>query len=230
MVKLSISTRRLAGLMYCLMAVAACQPLPPAKDVPPDASSGKTRLKPEAANVENVFPRPPVRAKKHIVVTANPHASRAGLEILRAGGSAIDAAITIQMVLNVVEPQSSGIGGGAFLMHFASETGAIDAYDGRETAPARATPDMFQWSDGRRMKFHEAVPGGLSVGIPGVLRMLEMAHKKHGNLPWERLFQRAIQLAEDGFSISPRLHAMIKRARHLKKFDATNRYFFTANG
>ncbi len=171
-----------------------------------------------------------VRANKHMVVAANHHASAAGLEILKAGGSAVDAAIATQMVLNVVEPQSSGIGGGAFMMHFTASSGAIDAYDGRETAPAAATPDMFLKPDGNRMGFHDAVPGGLSVGVPGVLRMLEMAHQKHGKLPWARLFSRAIQIAEDGFAVSPRLHRLANGDRHLKKFKASASYFLTEEG
>ena len=174
--------------------------------------------------------KPMVRADNQMVVAANPHAVTAGLDILRAGGSAVDAAIATQLVLNVVEPQSSGIGGGAFLMHFAAASGAIDAYDGRETAPTGATPDMFLKSDGSRMKFHEAVPGGLSVGVPGVLRMLEMAHQTHGKLPWENLFQPAIQIAEEGFKISPRLHRLADGDRHLRKFTTSAGYFLTEEG
>ncbi|MDG2034454.1 MAG: gamma-glutamyltransferase [Rhodospirillales bacterium] len=174
--------------------------------------------------------KPMVRADNQMVVAANPHAVIAGLDILRAGGSAVDAAIATQLVLNVVEPQSSGIGGGAFLMHFAAASGAIDAYDGRETAPTGATPDMFLKSDGSRMKFHEAVPGGLSVGVPGVLRMLEMAHQTHGKLPWESLFQPAIQIAEEGFKISPRLHRLADGDRHLRKFTSSAGYFLTEEG
>jgi len=234
-----------------LVALAACQHLPPEGSGPvstrtdtqptvqtqtPAPSQSQSRqeaqAQPEAAtNSPSVIPaKPVVRARKHMVVAANRHASAAGLEILKAGGSAVDAAIAVQMVLNVVEPQSSGIGGGAFMMHFTASSGAIDAYDGRETAPAAATPDMFMKPDGKRMGFHDAVPGGLSVGVPGLLRMLELAHKKHGKLPWERLFQRAIQLAEDGFAISPRLHRLADGDRHIKKFPATAGYFLTEEG
>ena len=173
---------------------------------------------------------PPVHARKHMVVAANPHAAAAGLEILEAGGNAVDAAIATQMVLNLVEPQSSGIGGGAFLIHFSTSSGAIDAYDGREMAPAATTPDMFLNPDGKPMSYHEAIPGGLSVGVPGVLRMLELAHKKHGNLPWGRLFQRAIQIATDGFKISPRLHRLADGDRHLRKFKKSAGYFLTNAG
>ena len=151
-----------------------------------------------------------VRAKFQMVSAANPLAAQAGLDILRAGGNAMDAAIVIQMVLGLVEPQSSGIGGGAFILHYAGETGVIRAYDGRETAPAAATADMFLESNGHPMRFRDAVPGGLSVGVPGVVRVLELAHKEHGRLPWAQLFRPAITLAENGFAVSPRLHLQLK--------------------
>lgn len=171
-----------------------------------------------------------ILSKKYMVAAANPLAAEAGLSILRAGGSAVDAAIATQLALNVVEPQSSGIGGGAFLMHYHSRSRKIEAYDGRETAPAAATPDMFLTAEGSRAKFHDVVPGGLSVGIPGVLRMLELAHKAHGKLPWNRLFEPAIKLAEEGFKISPRLFALLRIDRHLKKFGPTKNLFFDAKG
>ena len=168
--------------------------------------------------------------QRHMVSAANPHAARAGLEILRAGGSAVDAAIATQAVLTLVEPQSSGIGGGAFLMHFDGKDRRVAAYDGRETAPAAARPDMFLDKGGKRPKFIDAVVGGRSVGVPGVLRMLEMAHRRHGKLPWRRLFQPAITLAEKGFRVSPRLHRMIGLAKRLKDFPAARAYFFTKDG
>ncbi len=156
----------------------------------------------------------PVRAERQMVVAANPHASAAGLEILRAGGSAVDAAIAVQLVLSLVEPQSSGIGGGAFLLYFdAPDDGEgpaeILAYEGREAAPAAATPDMFLTADGRAASFAAVGAGGLPVGVPGVMRMLELAHREHGRLPWAALFEPAIALAEAGFEISPRLHALL---------------------
>ena len=169
-------------------------------------------------------------AAKHMVAAANPLAAKAGLEILRAGGSAVDAAIATQLVLNVVEPQSSGIGGGAFLMHYDAKTRDIEAYDGREKAPAAATEDMFLKPDGSRPKFHDVVTGGLSVGVPGALRMMELAYKKHGKLPWAKLFEPAIRLADEGFDISPRLHKLVKLDRHLRKFKASLNFFFTFDG
>lgn len=172
----------------------------------------------------------PATATRQMVASANPHATRAGLEILRAGGSAVDAAIAAQLVLNLVEPQSSGIGGGAFLLHFDASSGALDAYDGRETAPASATPEMFLDAAGRPMDFWDAVVGGRSVGVPGLLRMLELAHRRHGRLPWARLFAPAIALAEDGFAVSPRLSELIAQDEYLKTFPETARYFFDDEG
>jgi gamma-glutamyltranspeptidase / glutathione hydrolase len=147
-------------------------------------------------------------SERDMVAAANPLAVDAGVAMLAQGGSAVDAAIAVQMVLTLVEPQSSGIGGGAFLMHY-DPAGELVAYDGRETAPAAATPDMFLDADGQPLPFTQAVDGGLSVGTPGVVRLFERAHRAHGVLPWATLFEPAIGLAEDGFVISPRLHAMI---------------------
>ena len=146
----------------------------------------------------------PVRAAQHMVAAANPHAARAGRAVLRAGGSAIDAAIAAEMVLSLVEPQSSGIGGGAFLIHYAAESGAIDAYDGRETAPKSANPYLFLDGTGKPRDHRDAAIGGIAVGVPGLLRMLEMAHKDYGRLPWRDLFTPAIDLAGKGFPISKR--------------------------
>ena len=169
----------------------------------------------------------PVRAAQHVVAAANPHAARAGRAILRAGGSAIDAAIAMQMVLNVVEPQSSGIGGGAFLLYYDKARGQVHAYDGRETAPRAATADLFLESTGQRMKFYAAVVGGRSVGVPGLLAMLELAHAAHGKLPWRDLFDPAIRLATEGFALSPRLHNLVARDRYLTTFITPRVYFYT---
>lgn len=168
--------------------------------------------------------------RQHMISTANPLASAAGRDILRAGGSAVDAAIAAQAVLTLVEPQSSGIGGGAFLMHFRKSDGRVEAFDGRETAPAAIRPDAFVTADGKRRAFRDVSTGGAAVGVPGILRMLALAHKEHGKLPWPRLFERAITLSENGFPVSPRLHAMIRRAKDLKDFPAARDYFLTAAG
>lgn len=165
-----------------------------------------------------------------MISSANPFASAAGREILRAGGSAVDAAIAAQAVLTLVEPQSSGIGGGAFLMHFRKSDGRVEAFDGRETAPAAIRPDVFVTADGKRRSFRDISTGGAAVGVPGILRMLALAHKEHGKLPWARLFERAISHSENGFPISPRLHAMIRRAKGLQNFPVARAYFLTPEG
>lgn len=163
-----------------------------------------------------------------MAAAANPLAAQAGREILRAGGSAVDAAIAMQMVLALVEPQSSGIGGGAFLLHWDGQH--VQSFDGRETAPLAADENLFVTPRGRAMGFTDAVVGGRSVGVPGVLRMLELAHQQHGKLPWARLFEPAIDLAERGFPISPRLHALLAAEKHLAKNDAARAYFYDADG
>ena len=151
----------------------------------------------------------PARAHSHMIVAAHPLAAAAGLAALRAGGSAVDAAIAAQLVLTLVEPQSSGLGGGALLLYYDAATRRVSAWDGRETAPAAAGPDLFLAADGHALAFYEAGVGGRAVGVPGVLRMLEAVHRAHGRLPWERLFADAIRLAEQGFAVSPRLAAAI---------------------
>jgi gamma-glutamyltranspeptidase/glutathione hydrolase len=169
-------------------------------------------------------------AQHQIVAAAHPLAVEAGREILREGGSAVDAAVAVQMVLTLVEPQSSGIGGGGFLLHYDGKAHALESYDGRETAPASAKPDMFLGPDGEPLQFYDAVVGGLSVGVPGVLRMLELAHKEHGKLPWAQLIAPAIKLAEDGFPVSPRLAESIADDAYLGKTPDAAHYFFDASG
>ena len=143
------------------------------------------------------------QAQHHKIVAAEPDAAEAGLAMLRSGGSAVDAAIAAQMVLTLEEPQSSGIGGGAYLI--VADGAVLHAYDGRETAPASARPDMFLDKDGKPRRHDDAVPGGLSVGVPGAVRMLALAHAAHGKLPWAKLFEPAIKLADEGFKVPPRL-------------------------
>ncbi|SHH14827.1 gamma-glutamyltransferase [Massilia sp. CF038] len=163
-------------------------------------------------------------AKSFMVAAANPHAVEAGYKMLRQGGTAIDAAVAAQMVLTLVEPQSSGIGGGAFLMYFDGKK--LQAYDGRETAPAAATEALFQNPDGSPVSRVTGVVGGRSVGAPGVLRMLEMAQRQHGKLPWKTLFAPAIALAENGFAVSPRLYRLLNGEQHLRRDPAANAYFY----
>ncbi|NWE00472.1 MULTISPECIES: gamma-glutamyltransferase [Pseudomonas] len=167
-------------------------------------------------------------AERHMAAAANPLAAEAGREMLRKGGSAIDAAIAMQAVLTLVEPQSSGIGGGAFIMLWDGKN--VHAYDGRETAPAGATEQLFLKADGKPMAFPEAQIGGRSVGTPGVLRALQMAHKKTGHLQWAELFEPAIRLAEQGFAISPRLHSLIAADRYIAQSPDMAAYFLNADG
>jgi len=158
-------------------------------------------------------PKPLATGQRFMLAAAHPLAVEAGYEILRRGGSAIDAAVAMQMVLNLVEPQSSGIGGGAFILHYSAKNSDLSAYDGRETAPAAARADRFIGADGKPLQHLDAIVGGRSVGTPGVLRALELAHAQHGKLPWAELFAPAIRLATEGFALSPRLHSLLAWVR-----------------
>lgn len=162
------------------------------------------------------------------VAAANPLATDAGYQILKAGGSAIDAAIAVQMVLTLVEPQSSGIGGGSFLMYHDGEE--VRAYDGRETAPSSVDEELFLDGEGEPLAFMEAVASGRSVGVPGTLRMLEMVHKAHGRLPWAELFEPAITLADEGFPVSPRLHQSLAGTEGLRDNARASAFYYTEEG
>lgn len=162
---------------------------------------------PEAATGFNE--KKAVSAKKYMVVAANPYASKAGLAMLDKGGSAVDAAIAMQLVLSLVEPQSSGLGGGTFMLHWHKEKQQLTTYDGRETAPKAATSELFLDENGKPLSWIDAVVGGKSVGVPGLLAALEKAHQQFGVLPWAELFQPAIALAENGFIVSPRLELLL---------------------
>ena len=169
----------------------------------------------------------PVEAENWMVAAANPLAVEAGADVLRAGGSAADAMVAVQAVLGLVEPQSSGLGGGAFLVWYDAESGELTTLDGRETAPLAATPTLFQDEKGEPLQFFDAVVGGLSVGTPGTPRLLEAAHGKWGKSDWEGLFDAAISHAEDGFEVSPRLATLVADdADRLQRFPATASYFF----
>lgn len=165
---------------------------------------GQSRADPEAAT--GWERKPLVTAERHMIVAAHPAASDVGLNVLRAGGSAADAAIAALLVLNVVEPQSSGIGGGAFAVVHGPD--GTTSFDGRETAPATATPNLF-FLDGEKMGWRDAVPTGRSIGVPGLVMLMGELHARHGRLPWARLFRPAIDLAEQGFPVSPRLASSV---------------------
>lgn len=215
--RFSTPTRLLALLSVSLLA--ACSSLAPGlpDQIPhqPEGQSGYSG-------------KPGWQSSRFAVAAANPLATDAGYQIIKAGGSALDAAIAVQMMLTLVEPQSSGLGGGAFLLHFDGRS--VQAYDGRETAPAAAGEPLFLKPDGQPMAFVEAVVGGRSVGVPGTLRMLELAHQQHGRLPWASLFQPAIALAEQGFRVSPRLHMLLAADPHLRKDPVAAAYFYDRQG
>lgn len=168
--------------------------------------------------------------RREMVAAAHPLAAEAGMKMLALGGSAVDAAIAIQAMLTLVEPQSSGIGGGAFMLHLDSATGEVTAFDGRETAPKAVTEDLFLDAEGKPLGFFEAVVGGRAVGVPGVLRMLELAHSKHGLLKWADLFTPAIEAATNGFAITPRLHYLLARDPFLKQSGAAGRLYYHGGG
>ena len=208
MVNFGVTSYRYCVAAFLLLAGCAA---PPAPLHQPEAASGSVE-------------KPGWSTRSYAVAAANPLATQAGLQMLQAGGSAVDAAIAVQMVLTLVEPQSSGIGGGAFLLHFDGKT--TQAFDGRETAPAGATPSLFLGPDGKPLKFMDAVVGGRAVGVPGTVRMLALAHQQHGRLPWWQLFAPAIQLATDGFAVSPRMATLLASEQHLRRDPVAAAYFY----
>jgi len=165
-----------------------------------------------------------------LVAAANPLAAEAGMRVLREGGSAVDAAVAVQAVLGLVEPQSSGLGGGAFMLHRDAQTGKITAYNGRETAPAGASAAMFLDVDGKPLPFQTAVLSGRSTGVPGAVAMLGLAHREHGRRPWASLFTEAARLGEEGFVVSPRLAGMINGKAVQARTPDASRYFVKADG
>ena len=203
------------ALAALLTACSTPNPVSTAAPAQPEGSSGYTA-------------KPGWATTKFAVAAANPLATNAGYQILKAGGSAIDAAIAVQMVLTLVEPQSSGIGGGAFLLHAAG--GKVEAFDGRETAPMAADEKLFIGADGKPLPFYDALAGGRSVGTPGVVKMLEMAHKQHGKLAWAQLFTPAIELADNGFKVSARLATLLMDEKYLKADAVAAAYFYKPDG
>ena len=232
-----------ALLAALLLALAGCggsdAPPPPPPDTACEATTGSGSVvvgsglpgdpaAPEPASGYRVGAKA-VHAKTYMVATANPYASKAGCDVLKAGGSAVDAAVAVQMVLGLVEPQSSGLGGGAFMLHYDAATKEVVAYDGRETAPAAATENHLRWIDDatdQTTPLPSARASGRSIGTPGAVRMLGLAHQEHGKLPWKDLFAPGIKLATDGFPISGRMAAAIDGARtnFLRDAEATATY------
>lgn len=221
-----LSTTPMKAWALCAIAavtvgLAAC-----VSPTPGPAFQYTVPIQPEGAS--GYTEKPGWATRKFAVAAANPLATDAGYQVLKAGGSAVDAAIAVQMVLTLVEPQSSGIGGGAFMLHF--NGGEVEAFDGRETAPAAADEKLFLDADGQPIPFADAVVGGLSVGAPGAVRMLEMAHRQYGRLPWATLFEPAIALAEGGFKVSARLHTLLQADKYLKQDPQAAAYFYNAAG
>ena len=199
---------------------------------PAQTQDAADAVQPEGATpLATPAPGADLEATAFMIAAANPIAARAGYDALARGGNAVDAMVATQFMLNLVEPQSSGIGGGAFLVYYDAEDG-LTTFDGRERAAMTATPEDFLGPDGEPRDFFEVVTGGGSVGVPGTLMLMHEVHARHGQLPWAELLEPAIALAEAGFAISPRLAASIAEAeeRDLSRFDAARRYFFEADG
>lgn len=170
------------------------------------------------------------KEKDFIVSSANPIATKIGKNILKNNGNAMDAAIAIQLILNLTEPQSSGIGGGGFLLYYNKKENKLHFYDGRETAPLNIKKEYFLNKKNEPLKFYDAAIGGISVGVPGLLSMLEMAHIDNGNLNWSELFKPAIKLSKKGFPISPRLYEKIKNDKYLYLMSSSKKYFYLDEG
>ena len=212
MPKKLITSLALLALPFSLMAFTG------ATDVAPEASTG-------------FKPKTEVTAENFMISAANPLAVETGYKILKSGGSAVDAMIATQTVLGLTEPQSSGLGGGAFLVYYDAKKGKLTTFDGRETAPLAATPELFQHKNGTPLTFFDAVVGGLSVATPSTVKLMGDMHARYGKKPWAELLAPAKALAEGGFAVSPRLASLIEldQAR-LKTYPDTRKYFFDYKG
>jgi len=217
----AVIRRRPHGRILGLLALAGLLWWPvgaEARDLAPEAATGVTH-------------KNAVEGHKFMVVAANPLAAQAGFEVLKAGGSAADAAVAVQVMLGLVEPQSSGLGGGGLMLYWDAASRQLATIDGRDAAPAAATSELFLGPDGQPLKFYDAVLGGRSVGVPGALRLLSLVHELHGKLPWAQLFQSSIALAEEGFTVSPRLASLIAvDGGKLLRDPETRAYFLDGEG
>ncbi len=201
----------------CLFATVFAFPALAAEAVNPEAPTGRGALRGGAT-------------ASYMVAAATSYAAEAGASIIKAGGNAVDAAVAVELVLSMTEPQSSGVGGGGFMLFWDQGGQQMHMYDGREKAPAAAIEKRFFRPDGALMGRIEAIVGGKSVGVPGVMRMLELAHQKNGKLPWARLFEPAIKIAEDGFPMGARLNALLANDKYLPLWEPTKSFFYTADG
>lgn len=200
--------------------------------VPSNAQQAADQSQPEEqVPLKNDNTATSVRGKDWMIAVANPHAAEAGAKILREGGNAIDAMVAVQLTLGLVEPQSSGLGGGGFLLYWDSKNSRLHTFDGRETAPKNINPKLFLDENGKPLKFFDAVVSGISVGVPGLPKLLYETHQRFGSKPWGSLFDHPMDLAKNGFKISPRLAGLIERRRNgLRRFETTRTYFMDANG
>src|SRR6056297_792959 len=221
-----------ALLVFCLLFGLPLQAQQAADGVAPEgAGAGVVATSPQVAKAQAAkADGRPVEARDWMISAANPLAVEAGAKVLREGGTAADAMIAVQSVLGLVEPQSSGLGGGAFLVWYDAATGTVTTLDGRETAPLAATPRLFQDATGEPLQFYDAVVGGRSVGVPGTPALMQAAHDRWGTRPWTGLFDDAIRLADEGFAVSPRLSIMVAGdAMRLSRFGPTRDYFLSDN-
>lgn len=217
----------LRSLALALSVAALCAT---ASAVPLHAQQATDAIAPEAA-VGRATPKPAIRSKHYMVSAANPIAAEAGRAVLAKGGNAVDAMVAVQLTLGLVEPQSSGLGGGSFLLYYDASRHRLTTFDGRETAPMAATPTLFQDANGEPLKFYDAVVGGRSVGTPGTVRLIFDVHEKYGKLPWRDLVAPVAESARKGFAVSPRLHQeIVEDGDRLKRYPRTKAYFFTPGG
>ncbi|MDG2472227.1 MAG: gamma-glutamyltransferase [Pseudomonadales bacterium] len=238
--KWSSAERYKVLLSLALLLLFACQDVDHPRPLNSDflTESADNNLPPEPSSqivdLESLDQAQPIKkatSNNFMVVTANPHATAAAKKILLQGGTAIDAAIAAQLVLGLVEPQSSGIGGGGFLLYWDAKQKILQSYDGRETAPSSVDENLFfSPESGQTDKFFSAVLGGKSVGVPGLVKMLELAHQQHGELDWQQLFSPAIQLADQGFAVSERLNTLLRLVPKVKQRDEIKQYFFDQQG
>ncbi len=218
MLKITSSLLRFATMCSCAVPIFTASAQQVSDNIIPETSVAQQ-------------PSQLVQGKQWMIATANHYASEAGAAMLRQGGNAIDAMVATQLVLGLVEPQSSGIGGGGFLVYWDNDNHQMTTFDGRETAPFAVTPRLFQDKEGRPLAFYDAVVGGRSVGTPGTIKLLWNSHQQYGQLEWKQLFQPAIKLAKNGFIVSPRLAALVaKDATHLQRWPVTKNYFFNNQG
>jgi gamma-glutamyltranspeptidase / glutathione hydrolase len=225
---MAVSFARFLALGSALL-LAACGALEPRVGPAPPATADAAPTLPAAPEAASAWQaQAGWSGRRMAVASANPLASDVGFAVLRAGGNAVDAAVAVQMVLTLVEPQSSGIGGGAFLLHWDGQR--VQAWDGRETAPRAVDERLFLQADGKPMPMAQAVVGGRAVGVPGVVRMLEAVHRAHGRLPWSQLFDPAIRWADEGFAVSHRLHTLLQTDTALRRDPLAARFYYGADG